>query len=111
MAGRKRKRHGPDRVVKKWQDADRLLNAGKSLGEVLQALEVSEATYLRWRTQSGGMKSAEAKRLKALELENARLKKLLVEAELDKAMLRNSPRKTGELFPQACGGRESGRVL
>jgi putative transposase len=86
--GKKRKRHAPAEVVKKLQDADRLLNAGKSLGEVLQVLEVSEATYHRWRTQYGGMKSAEAKRLKELELENARLKKLLAEAELDKAMLK-----------------------
>jgi transposase-like protein len=86
--GKKRKRHGPDQIVKKLQDADRLLSAGKSLGEVLQALEVSEATYHRWRNQYGGMKSAEAKRLKELELENARLKRLLADAELDKAMLK-----------------------
>jgi transposase-like protein len=86
--GKKRKRHGPAEIVKKLEDADRLLNAGKSLGEVLQALEVSEATFHRWRNQYGGMKSAEARRLKELELENARLKKLLAEAELDKAMLK-----------------------
>ena len=53
-----------------------------------QHLEVSEATYHRWRQQFGGMKAEEAKRLKELELENARLKKLLAEAELDKAMLK-----------------------
>ena len=86
--GKKRKRHGPGEIVKKLEDADRLLNAGKSLGEVLQVLEVSEATYHRWRNQYGGMKSQEAKRLKELEQENARLKKLLAEAELDKAMLK-----------------------
>ena len=85
---KKRKRHGPSEIVRKLEDADRLLNAGKSLGEVLQALEVSEATFHRWRNQYGGMKSAEARRLKELELENARLKKLLAEAELDKAMLK-----------------------
>lgn len=86
--GKKRKRHGPVEIVKKLGDADRLLNAGKSLGEVLQVLEVSEATYHRWRNQYGGMKSQEARRLKELEQENARLKKLLAEAELDKAMLK-----------------------
>jgi transposase-like protein len=74
--------------VKKLQDADRLLNAGKSLGEVLQALEVSEATYHRWRNQYGGMKSAEAKRLKALEEENSRLKKLVANLSLDNQMLK-----------------------
>lgn len=62
------------------------MNAGKNMGEVLQALEVSEATFHRWRNQYGGMKSAEALRLKELELENARLKKLLADTELDKAM-------------------------
>jgi len=72
--GKKRKRHGPGEIVQKLETADRLLNAGKSLGEVLQVLLVSEATYHRWRNQYGGMKSAEAKRLKELELENARLK-------------------------------------
>lgn len=88
MAEKKRKRHGPDQIVKKLQDADRLLNAGKSLGEVLQALEVSEATYHRWRNQYGGMKSEEAKRLKSLEEENARLKKLVANLSLDNQMLK-----------------------
>jgi putative transposase len=84
----KRKRHNPEQIVRKLQDADRLLNAGKPVAQVYQALEISEATYHRWRNQYGGMKCEEAKRLKALETENARLKKLLAEAELDKAMLK-----------------------
>jgi putative transposase len=84
----KRKRHNPEQIVRKLQEADRLLNAGKSLAHVLQALEVSEATYHRWRNQYGGMKCEEAKRLKELEMENSRLKRLLAEAELDKAMLK-----------------------
>jgi putative transposase len=88
MTGKKRKRHGPDQIVKKLQDADRLLNAGKSLGEVLQALEVSEATYHRWRNQYGGMKSEEAKRLRILEEENGRLKKLVADLSLDNQMLK-----------------------
>lgn len=85
----KRKRHNPEQIVRKLQDADRLLNAGKSVGHVYQALEISEATYHRWRNQYGGMKCEEAKRLKTLEMENGRLKKLLAEAELDKAMLKD----------------------
>ena len=88
MSGKRRKRHGPEQIVKKLRDADAMLNAGQDLAAVLQALEVSEATFHRWRNQYGGMKSAEARRLKELELENARLKKLLAEAELDKAMLK-----------------------
>ena len=58
------------------------------MAEVVQVLEVSEQTYYRWKSKYGGMKVEEAKRLKELEVENARLKKLLAEAELDKAMLK-----------------------
>ena len=59
------------------------LNAGKDLAAVLQALEISEATLARWRAQYGGMKSEEAKRLKALEDENRRLKQLVADQALD----------------------------
>lgn len=85
---KKRKRHSPEQIVRKLEDADRRLNAGQSIEQVCQALEISEATFHRWRNQFGGMKAQEAKRLKELEQENARLKKLLAEAELDKAMLK-----------------------
>ncbi|APZ90912.1 transposase [Fuerstiella marisgermanici] len=85
---KKRERHTPEQIVRKLRDADAMLTSGKSLGEVVQSLAVSEATYHRWRQQYGGMKAEEAKRLKELEVENARLKKLLAEAELDKAMLK-----------------------
>ena len=84
------KRHSPEQIVKKLRDADVTLNSVKSMEEVLKVLEVSEATLHRWRTQYGGMKSEEAKRLKELEGENARLKRLLAEAELDKAMLKEA---------------------
>jgi putative transposase len=86
--GKKRKRHGPGEIVSKLETADRLLHAGKALSEVLRAREVSEQTCYRRRNQYGGMKSAGAKRLKELERENARLKRLLADAELDKAMLK-----------------------
>lgn len=85
----KRKRHSSEQIIRKLQDGERLLNAGKSVAQVCQALAVSEATFHRWRNQYGGMKCEEAKRLKELEQENARLKKLLAEAELDKAMLKD----------------------
>lgn len=87
MSGKKRRRHSPKQIVAKLQEADRLLNAGQSLGQVLQHLGVSEATYHRWRNQYGGMKAKEAQRLKELEQENARLKKLLADAHLDKDIL------------------------
>ena len=84
----KRKRHTPEQIVRKLREGDRLLNEGQELGEVLRQLEVSESSWNRWRAQYGGMKADEAKRLKELERENARLKRLLAEAELDKAMLK-----------------------
>ena len=85
---RRRKRHSPEQIIGKLRDADAILAGGKTIGEVCQALEVSEQTFHRWRNQYGGMKAEEAKRLKKLEQENQRLKKLLAEAELDKAILR-----------------------
>ena len=84
------KRHTPDQIVDRLREADALLNAGQSVAQVIQRLGVSEATYHRWRTQYGGMKAEAAKRLKHLESENARLKRLLAEAELDKAILKEA---------------------
>ena len=85
----KRKRHNPEQIIRKLEEADRRLNAGQSIAQVCQALEVSEATYHRWRNQYGGMKAQEAKRLKELEKENARLKKLVADLMLDKEMLKD----------------------
>jgi putative transposase len=87
---KRRKRHTPEQIVNKLRDAEVMLSSGKDLAHILQTLEVSEATFHRWRNQYGGMKSEEAKRLKILESENAKLKKLLAEAELDKAMLKEA---------------------
>ncbi len=84
----KRHRHTPEQVIRKLREGERLLNDGKDVSEVLRHLEVSEATWNRWRAQYGGMKADGAKRLRELESENGRLKKLLAEAELDKAMLK-----------------------
>lgn len=89
---KRRKRHSPEQIVRKLRDAEVMLNHGKSVEEVLKMLEVSEATFHRWRNQFGGMKSEEAKRLKQLEVENSRLKRLLADAELDKAMLKEALR-------------------
>ena len=84
----KRHRHTPEQIVRKLREGDRLLNEGMDIAEVLRHLEVSESSWNRWRAQYGGMKANEAKRLRELEAENARLKKLLAEAELDKSMLK-----------------------
>lgn len=89
MSTKRRKRHSPEQIVKKLRDADAMLNAGKDLAAVLQALEVCEATYHRWRNQYGGMKSEEARRLKELEDENRRLKQLVADLSLDNQMLKH----------------------
>jgi hypothetical protein len=88
MSTKRRKRHSPEQVVRKLRDADAMLNAGKDLTAVLQALEVSEQTYHRWRNQYGGMKAEEAVRLKKLEDENRRLKQLVADQALDIQMLK-----------------------
>ena len=88
MSTKRRKRHNPEQIVRKLRDADAMLNSGKDLGSVLQALEISESSYLRWRSQYGGMKAEEAVRLKKLEDENRRLKQLVADQALDIQMLK-----------------------
>jgi putative transposase len=86
---RRRQRHSPEQIVAKLRDGEAMLNAGKDLTVVLQALEVSESSYLRWKNQYGGMKSEEAIRLKKLEDENRRLKQLVADQALDIQMLKH----------------------
>ena len=88
MSAKRRKRHNPEQIVRKLRDADAMLNAGKDLASVLQSLEISESSYLRWRSQYGGMKAEEAVRLKKLEDENRRLKQLVADLSLDNQMLK-----------------------
>ena len=83
----KRKRHSPEQIIRKLREADRLLSEGRTIAEVCQQLQVAEATFHRWRNQYGGMKGQDAKRLKVLETENTRLKKLVAELTLDKQIL------------------------
>jgi putative transposase len=78
----KRRRHTPEQVIRKLREADRLLAEGKSTGEVARHLEVSENTYFRWRNQFGGMQADDAKRLKELERENQRLKRIVADQAL-----------------------------
>jgi putative transposase len=84
----KRRRHTPEQIIRKLREADRLLVQGQEVPEVAKQLEISEATYHRWRAQYGGLKADDAKRLKELQAENTRLKRLLAEAELEKDALR-----------------------
>lgn len=84
----KRRRHTPEQVIRKLREADGLLAEGKTTAEVARALEVSENTYHRWRNQYGGMKADDAKRLKELERENARLKRIVADQALENQGLR-----------------------
>ena len=84
----KRRRHTPEQIIRKLREADRLLAQGSEVPEVAKQLEISEATYHRWRAQYGGLKADDAKRLKELQAENSRLKRLFAEAELEKDALR-----------------------
>ncbi len=86
----KSKRHTAEQIIRKLREAETMLAADKSVGEVIQKLGVSEQTYYRWRQQYGGMKAEEAKRLKDLEVENARLKKLVADLTLDKEILKEA---------------------
>ena len=87
-----RRRHTPEQIVRKLREADRLLGEGADVAEVARHLEVSEATYQRWRSQYGGMKADDTRRLKDLERENARLKRIVADKELEIDALREISR-------------------
>lgn len=84
------KRYSPEEIISKLREAEVYLAEGVTVGEVIRRLGVTKITYYRWRKEYGGMKVEQAKRLKDLEKENARLKRLLADAELDKAILREA---------------------
>ena len=81
-------RHTPEQIVNKLRQADVEISSGKTVDQVCKVIGVTVQTYYRWRKEFGGMKTNQAKRLKELERENARLKKLVADLSLDKAMLK-----------------------
>ena len=89
MTSKKRRRHTPDQIIRKLAEGNKLLAAGQELDAVCRHLEIAESTWHRWLAQYGGMKAADAKRLKEVEAENARLKKLVADLSLDKEMLQD----------------------
>ncbi len=86
----KKQRHTPERVISKLREAEVKLAKGTPIGQVCKDLAITEPTYYRWRKEYGGMELDQARRLKDPEKENARLKRLLAEAELDKAILKEA---------------------
>lgn len=84
----KRRRHTPEQVIRKLAEGDKLLGGGQSLEEVCRHLEIAESTWHRWQSQYGGMKADDAKRLRELEKENTRLKRIVADQALDIDMLK-----------------------
>ncbi len=87
-----RKRYSSEQIISKLREAEVLLNKGSTVIEVSRKLGIAEQTYFRWRKDYGGMRVDQAKRLKELELENSRLKKLVADLSLDKAILEEANR-------------------
>jgi transposase-like protein len=84
----KGRRHTPEQVVRKLREADQLLGEGQDIAEVAKHLEISEATFHRWRAQYGAMKANDAKELRQLRDENLRLKRMVADRELQIELLK-----------------------
>jgi putative transposase len=85
-----RKRHSAEEIVAKLRQADVLLAQGQAGADVARVLGVTETTYYRWRSEYGGLKGDQVKRLKELEQENTRLRKAVAELTLDKLILKEA---------------------
>ena len=84
----KRGRHTPEQIIRKLREAERLIGEGETIPAAAKELGISEQTYHRWRNQYGGMKADDAKRLKELERENATLKRIVADKELEVVALK-----------------------
>jgi putative transposase len=87
-----RKRHKPEEIVAKLRQVEILTGQGKSITEAVKTIAVTETTYFRWRAEYGGMKNDQVRRLKELELENARLRRAVSDLTLDKLILTEAAR-------------------
>jgi len=85
-----RKIYSPEKIVRKLREAEVLISQGNTIAQASRLLGITEQTYYRWRKQYGGMQVSQAKRLKELENENVRLKKLVADLSLDKAILKEA---------------------
>ncbi len=87
-----RKAFAPEQIINKLREAEVHLSQGDSVGEASRKLGVTEQTYYRWRREYGGMRVEHARRLKEIEKENVRLKKLVADLSLDNAILKEAAR-------------------
>lgn len=85
-----RKRYTPEQIISKLREAEVLLSQGQTVAQACKSLGVSEQTYYRWRREYGGMGTTQVRRLKGLERENTRLKKLVADLSLDNATLKEA---------------------
>jgi len=90
MSTGRRKRFSAEEIVNRLRQAEVLISQGQTVAQACKEIGVTDQTYYRWRKEYGGLKTDQAKRLKELERENVRLKRLLADAELDKAILREA---------------------
>ena len=88
-----KKRYTPEEIVAKLRQVDVLVSQGQNIADAIRAIGVSEVTYYRWRQEYGGLKANQVKRLKELETENTRLKKLLAESLLENEVTREALRR------------------
>ena len=87
-----RRSYTPEQIINRLREAEVLLSQGATVGEASRKIGVTEQTYYRWRREYGGMRVEQARRLKELEKENARLKKLVADLSLDNAILKEATR-------------------
>ena len=87
-----RKGYSPEQIISKLREAEVLLSQGATVGEASKKIGVTEQTYYRWRKEYGGMRVEQARRLKELEKENSRLKRLVADLSVDNAILQEAVR-------------------
>jgi putative transposase len=86
------KRHKPEEIIAKLRQVEVMTGQGTSMADAIRSIGVTEVTYYRWRSEYGGMKVDQVKRLKELEVENARLRKAVSDLTLDKLILKEAAR-------------------
>jgi len=85
-----KKKHSAEQIVGKLREAELALARGRTIAEVVRKLGIAEQTYYRWRKEYGGLRTDQARRMKELERENVRLKKLVADLSLDNAILKEA---------------------
>ena len=86
----RKKRYRPEEIISKLREADILLGQGHTVAQVIKSIEISDVTYYRWCKEYGGMNTSQAKKLKALEKENTRLRRAVSDLTLDKLILKEA---------------------